>query len=522
MTFIPGFPATEMLPVAQPISIAPPPVLLTRLFASLLENAADSTADTASAGEVPPPETDGLNKAGAENPAVRFATRGINDALIDWPSALTATGIGNSDALAELHSAVVAELGAQIVTTTDSDQTASVDAKLLGSWPELPSDLSQLLDDSIAKRASTATSRVIVQESSSALRNAQIALGGEAEIQPRALAASALGTPGAELLEEDGAGKSAIQDNKLTRTVKLRIDQDAWQKISNNPRPVRIEIPVDLDIPLRPQPVRSDVDKQLLALTEIGKRSQANRSMGALLNPIEIWDASDEGFAHPIQKKTSALAKLGISGDVTAFQAGDDHSEIAWPTRQSLARLDTAVEGSLYDRIHESETARPQLAPENHIEAPPCAASPVATLSQAASFAAKSSANSEMTATAPNVRFTFEDWMPGQTVSHLRVSLDPAEFGGVRVHLSARGGELFARIVVEQPAALPIVASNFAALRSAMAERGIQFSGFSVTLAGAASAAGLPGDARPRTGWGERKEHSRTEEKYLKYLKRVA
>jgi hypothetical protein len=90
-----------------------------------------------------------------------------------------------------------------------------------------------------------------------------------------------------------------------------------------------------------------------------------------------------------------------------------------------------------------------------------------------------------------SIRFTFEEWLPGRPVSHIRMALEPADLGGLRITLKETAGKIHASIVADRSEALPLLAAQMAALKSALALRGVQFSSFSLTAATAAGAVGL-------------------------------
>lgn len=62
----------------------------------------------------------------------------------------------------------------------------------------------------------------------------------------------------------DAANKRTVQVGRPAAAAKLRIDKGGWDRMSINPRCVRIEVPQDLDIPCRPQPVNSDAENHRL------------------------------------------------------------------------------------------------------------------------------------------------------------------------------------------------------------------------------------------------------------------
>jgi hypothetical protein len=98
------------------------------------------------------------------------------------------------------------------------------------------------------------------------------------------------------------------------------------------------------------------------------------------------------------------------------------------------------------------------------------------------------------------VRFVIEDWNPDAPVRSLRITLEPKELGTIRIALVHRGGQVHARMVVDSAEALHLVQNQTQAMQSALAERGVSFGSFSLTVAAAATAAGLPAGPAPRAG----------------------
>jgi flagellar hook-length control protein FliK len=84
----------------------------------------------------------------------------------------------------------------------------------------------------------------------------------------------------------------------------------------------------------------------------------------------------------------------------------------------------------------------------------------------------------------------------GRTEFHLR--LDPPELGSVQVHVTATANSLVARFVVGQESTHQLLQSQLPAMRQALAEAGLSFTGFDVTRqgSGAAGQQGQP-DGRP-------------------------
>ena len=106
------------------------------------------------------------------------------------------------------------------------------------------------------------------------------------------------------------------------------------------------------------------------------------------------------------------------------------------------------------------------------------------------------------------VRFVLEDWTPNAPVRSIRISLEPRELGSLNVTLLHRNGQVHARVVVENAQALHLVQTQAAALQRSLAEQGMNFGSFSVTLASNAAWTGLPAGGALRTASGdpERKE----------------
>lgn len=99
-----------------------------------------------------------------------------------------------------------------------------------------------------------------------------------------------------------------------------------------------------------------------------------------------------------------------------------------------------------------------------------------------------------------SVRFVLEDWNHDLPVRTIRIALEPQELGTLRITLSHRAGQVHARIVVEHAEALHVVQAQTLALESALADRGLLFGSVSVTVASAATAAGLRAEAAARPG----------------------
>lgn len=106
------------------------------------------------------------------------------------------------------------------------------------------------------------------------------------------------------------------------------------------------------------------------------------------------------------------------------------------------------------------------------------------------------------------VRFVLEDWNPNTPVRSIRIALEPRDLGTLNISLQHRQGQVHARVLVDNAQALHVVQTQAAALQRSLAEQGLNFGSFSVTLASNAAWTGLPvgGSQRAASGDPERKE----------------
>jgi hypothetical protein len=108
---------------------------------------------------------------------------------------------------------------------------------------------------------------------------------------------------------------------------------------------------------------------------------------------------------------------------------------------------------------------------------------------------------------APAVRFVLEDWNADVPVRSIRISLEPRELGTIRINLRHQGGQVHARVVVENAQALHLVQSQAQALQAALSEQGLVFGTFSVTAAANATWLGLPAASALRPDRGDQEKH---------------
>jgi len=106
------------------------------------------------------------------------------------------------------------------------------------------------------------------------------------------------------------------------------------------------------------------------------------------------------------------------------------------------------------------------------------------------------------------VSFVLEDWQSEAPVRSIRITLEPRDLGELRIALQHRNGQVHARMIVENAQALNVVQAQATALQQALAEKGMHFGSFSVTVANNAAWTGLSvlGTSRPAQGDADRKD----------------
>jgi len=287
------------------------------------------------------------------------------------------------------------------------------------------------------------------------------------------------------------------------------MSRESWEQIINSGRPVDIdlplplEIPPELSIPETPVPAPAAPELPPVEIRETpGSRPAVSRSKPHTIAAVMPIGARKPGSTLRPATDGETQAESAPARPGPRFAAGPAKID-----QMALAGVSPAGRENITPLFRALRAVGDPLpAPGDPLRAvgdplpapgPPVAGStPVVA---ADSSGAPSLGLEEAPAT---VLFRVAEWTPGTAVRQIRVMLEPAELGGVRVHLRQRGTGLFARVVVERAAALPLVTAHFATLRAALAQRGVDIAGFSITAATAAASAGaveatIPGGGSP-------------------------
>lgn len=319
------------------------------------------------------------------------------------------------------------------------------------------------------------------------------------------------------------------------RTVAVLVDRQAFEQLSRGVSPGDLVIPVDLDIPEHtsltgefrtpaghaeakaalpaPWPVPHDIkgpggptakiDLRALGFglpqlaRDMGRGPAAPARASATPTDFQRGDVSAAVLrSAPILSGSSSLGAAAIPDAAVAALASTslDARGVA-PARRSVAPLDFGSARAEKGETPKSEEAK-GVAPRGIMREAQVAPAPVAALSTVSADLSGSRSPAEavtaMTAEGAEVSFTVQNWQPGRPVQQMRIALEPSELGSIQIHFRQRGDRLFARIIASRPEAMPFIRANLDQLRATLAERGIQFGGFSLTAASALTAAGLP------------------------------